>query len=334
MAVYPPIAFVLVKAFTVLAWRPALTVWLALSLVSLGLAWWLSVRVARRSRAGAAWALLACCAPATWWAFHEGQINLVLLPVLAGSALAADRRRGMLAGGLVGLAGALKGYPMLLAVHFAWRRDWRGLASCASVFAILTVAGFALTWPGSLTYVTDLLPVQLVASPGFVNHGLPAVARRYFEPNIYGTTLVASAPLAVLVGRLVPLGIVIVTLVGSRRLRPSVPLLALTALLPLLTTTSWMSTVVLATPTLAAGGALASRLGEDGRAGKLLLAAGALLTQISPLVRGLEVPYQAMARAVAEHDQLFYLWNLDLTLGYVAIWAGWLLLARAAARTD
>ncbi len=332
VASYPPIAFELVRGLTVLAWRPALAAWLALSLASLALTWWLVLKTVRPTPAGAAWALLAFTAPATWWAFHEGQINLLLLALLAGAALAADRRQGVLAGCLVGIAAALKGYPLLLAVHFAWRREWRGLASCALTFAVLTLLGFALTWPGSLAYVTHLLPVQMAASPGFVNHGLPAVARRYFEPNIYGSTLLASEPLAILVGRILPLGVVAASLLGSRGLRPAVPLLALSALLPLLTTTSWMSTVVLATPTLAAGAAVSARLGDRGRAGKLCLASGALLTQLSPLVRSLEMPYQSMARAVAQHDQLFYLWNLDLTLGYIAIWAGWLLLARAGAQ--
>ncbi len=329
VASYPPIAFVLVRVLTVLAWLPALAVWLALSLASVALAWWLATRAARSTPAGGAWALLAFCAPATWWAFHEGQVNLVLLPLLAGAALAADRRRATLAGGLVGVAAAVKGYPLLLAIHFAWRRDWRGLAACAVTFAVLTIAGFALTWPGSLAYVTDLLPVQMLPSPGFVNHGLPAVARRYFEPNIYGSTLLASEPLAILIGKILPLGLIAASLLGARGLRPSVPLLALSALLPLLTTTSWMSTVVLATPTLAAGAAVAAHLRERGRAGKLCLAAGALLTQVSPLLRALEVSYDSMARAVAQHDQLFYAWNLDLTLGYIAIWAGWLLVARA-----
>ncbi|HEX6548298.1 MAG TPA: glycosyltransferase family 87 protein [Candidatus Dormibacteraeota bacterium] len=326
---YPPIDVVLARPLTLLPWRPALAVWLAASLVAVVVTWWLVVRLTRSGRFGAALALVIAFAPDTWWAFHEGQINLLLLPVLTGAAVAAGGGRSGLAGALIGVAGALKGYPALIGVYFLFARDWRGMAWCFGVGAGLTAAGFLATWPASLDYLTRLLPVQLAASPGFVNHGLPAVARRYFEPNLYGTTVVASPLLSFITGKLLPLGLVAASLWAVRG-RPAVSLLALTALLPALTTTSWISTAVLASPALMAGLALAAGLGEAGRAGKLLLAAGALLTQLSPLLRALEVPFDSIRQAVATHDQLFYAWNLDLTAGYLCIWGGWLLVSRVA----
>jgi hypothetical protein len=328
IATYPPIDVVLSRPLTLLGWPAALALWLAASLAAVLLAWWLVVRLTGAGPVGMALALVVALAPDTWWAFHEAQINLLLLPLLAGAALAVQRDRSGLAGALLGVAAALKGYPALLGLYFLVARDWRGLGWFAGTGGVLTVAGFAATWPDSLVYVTRLLPVQLVASPGFVNHGLPAVARRYFEPNLYGTTLVASPPLSFAVGKLLPLGLVAASLWAARR-RPAASLLALTALLPALTTTSWISTAVLAAPALMAGVAVAAGLGTAGRAGKLALATGALLTQVSPLLRALELPLDASRRAVAAHDQAFYAWNLDLTFGYLCVWAGWLLVSAA-----
>jgi alpha-1,2-mannosyltransferase len=71
----------------------------------------------------------------------QGQMNC-LLAALVTSAWVADRRgRPALAGVLVGLAGAIKLFPLFLLAYFLFTRRWAGLA--AAVVAFLAVNGLA-----------------------------------------------------------------------------------------------------------------------------------------------------------------------------------------------
>jgi hypothetical protein len=77
--------------------------------------------------------------------FNQGQLNGVLLLLLTG-CWAADRSgRPWLAGALLGAAVAIKIFPALLFVYFAWRRRWGvvlGGAASAAALAGLTFAAF------------------------------------------------------------------------------------------------------------------------------------------------------------------------------------------------
>ncbi len=87
--------------------------------------------------------LLPFCLP-VYSNFMEGQLTLVLV-LLVTSAWALDRSgRSIAAGLLIGASGALKLFPIYLAVYFAARRRWRAVLAAAAAFAVLNLATVAV----------------------------------------------------------------------------------------------------------------------------------------------------------------------------------------------
>lgn len=108
-------------------------------------------------------ALVALWNPlAVWEIAHSGHLDALVLPLLAGAALARVRGRDGLLGALLGLAGAIKFTPLLV-FPALWRvRDtrgrleWRAPAACAFVLAVSY-----LPYLGAGTRVLGYLPVYV-----------------------------------------------------------------------------------------------------------------------------------------------------------------------------
>ena len=111
-------------------------------------AWAAALYLSARLAAGAgrvpplAYALpAAATAPYVWDTFLLGQVNLVLLALVLGSLLALRHGRPWLAGAGLGLAVAVKAFPLPVVVYFAARRQWAAVAStlltAAAVLALL-----------------------------------------------------------------------------------------------------------------------------------------------------------------------------------------------------
>ena len=73
--------------------------------------------------------------PFAWNTLVHQQADLVIDALVALGALAVLERRPLLGGVLIGLGAAFKGPPLLFAVYFLWRRDWRA-ALAVTVTAI------------------------------------------------------------------------------------------------------------------------------------------------------------------------------------------------------
>ena len=73
-----------------------------------------------------------------WSNFHLGQPSLVLLALMLGSFVALQARRGVIAGGLIALAAAIKAFPFIIIVYLLYRRSWVAVAS------LLLTLGFLL----------------------------------------------------------------------------------------------------------------------------------------------------------------------------------------------
>lgn len=104
------------------------------------------------------WALrlwpLVFTAPAVIVTVTRGQVNTLLLMMLAGMVLCAVRGRSFWAG--VWLAGAivLKFMPAFLLLYPLWRRDWRWLLGVAAGLGVLglVIPGVAIGWSKTLAY--------------------------------------------------------------------------------------------------------------------------------------------------------------------------------------
>ncbi len=83
--------------------------------------------------------------PYIWDTYLLGQVNLFLLVLVLGSFLALRNKRGILAGLLLGLAIAIKVFPLPVVIYFLFRKQWlAALATIASCVLFLAVAPGAI----------------------------------------------------------------------------------------------------------------------------------------------------------------------------------------------
>jgi hypothetical protein len=91
-----------------------------------------------------------------------GQFYIVLLAVLIAACWAHQRGRNTLAGALVGLAAALKIYPILLSLHLLKTRNWRAIAAGAAFILAATFLSVAVLGINmNRTYLLQVLPWAL-----------------------------------------------------------------------------------------------------------------------------------------------------------------------------
>jgi alpha-1,2-mannosyltransferase len=174
---YPPISAVVMAPLAVIPARLAGVVITAVTIVLLMAVTALFLRIAGLADMRGAWRRSAALLPLaaliepvrTTLAY--GQINVVLMALVAFDCLAPDHgtrpgfarlRIGRLTlvwprGTLVGLAAAMKLTPIVFLIYFVARRDWRGAATTAASFAVVTGIGFLLAGRDSVKYWTDMV---------------------------------------------------------------------------------------------------------------------------------------------------------------------------------
>lgn len=140
--------FALVASVNVTASRLA---WYGLNLIAMvaAIAWWTdALRTGGgRDHAGPSWsrlagrdvllALLAIAHPLQG-NFQHQNVNLVLLALAGGGAVALARGRDTVAGVCIGAATAMKAFPGLLLVYLAFRRRWTALSAGVATATLLT----------------------------------------------------------------------------------------------------------------------------------------------------------------------------------------------------
>lgn len=197
---HPPTAVALALP---LAWLAYDRAWLVWNLISLGLAgaglWWLARSGAVRLPAWSwllAAGLFALSHPLRQQVF-DGQLNLIILFLLAG-ALALDRSgRSAAAGAMVAGAAAVKLFPAFLLIYFVGRRDWRAVAGAAAggvaLFLLTTLVLGPNVW---LTYLRDVLPILGEYRANIGNHSLAGLASKLFASESRAHSLVNAPGLA------------------------------------------------------------------------------------------------------------------------------------------
>jgi hypothetical protein len=185
---HPPTTVLLVTPLAALDYPDAVLVWNLLSLAALGASLWI---VLRQLRIGcSAWSLLPIlsllllCAPLRHHT-HLGQFSLLLLLLLTGTWAAARTGRMGWAGVLLGLATAVKLFPVFLFLYFVTRRQGKAVLTGLLTLALLTGATLAATGPAAgLTYVEEVLPSLRQYHSSWHNMSLAGYFNRLFDPYV------------------------------------------------------------------------------------------------------------------------------------------------------
>lgn len=128
---HPPIMAVILEPLACLPPRVGAHLWFALELAMAAASLWLLRGLASRERPMPAgvWMLLVLCSvkPIIDELTH-GNVNLLIVFLIVLALVAYQRRRDLLAGGLLALAIACKVTPALFLPYLLWKRAWRTLA--------------------------------------------------------------------------------------------------------------------------------------------------------------------------------------------------------------
>lgn len=176
--VYPPLLAGVLRPVAALHYRAASLAWLGGNLALLVVLWRLLCRLSVTARRYRWWTLAALATlPAVYISWIEGQVSLLigalmLWCVVETTAATTDsaRRSEFLAGAALGLAGAIKVYPVLLIPVYVWHRRWRVVASAITVGVLAT--GFGAVIGGGLRPTEE-----------WFRRVLPSVAERAWPGN-------------------------------------------------------------------------------------------------------------------------------------------------------
>jgi hypothetical protein len=158
---YVPLTLFSALVVAPLAALPALAakrIWLAVNLLLLFGTGVLLTRITRLGARRAALVVLLAIVPLRAnFLFGQQHVLLLFLITLAAWAYFAGRKLG--AGGILAVASALKLYPLLFALMFIRKREWRALAGLVSGAIVLGGAALALFgWEPLRSYVVEVLP--------------------------------------------------------------------------------------------------------------------------------------------------------------------------------
>ncbi|HEV8584857.1 MAG TPA: glycosyltransferase family 87 protein [Methylomirabilota bacterium] len=157
---YPPFAVLPFVPFTWLGWRHAVMAWQALSVLLLVAAFFW---VARAARLGSVPALTLAAVFLAWEPLENsvglGQINQLVLALVALFVWALVSGRPALGGLALGAATALRFHPALFIAWLAWRRQWTACGVAAATAVVCTALATATVgWPATLEYATRVAP--------------------------------------------------------------------------------------------------------------------------------------------------------------------------------
>lgn len=309
----PPLAAVLAVPFGLLGEDPALAAWRGLSLLSHFAALALALRTLGVPRASplapAALGVWAFCWPARATFIH-GQWDAFFLLALTVAWWAERRRKGVLAGGVLALAGSVKPYPLLALGAFAARGRWRVVLAAAVGGALLFGLAYVLAGPRETQTFLERVVPHLGATTAYAeNQSLAGFVARLLEPET--RPVAAQSPAIAWISRLLALALLLpLGLLAKRQRRSAVgndlQYAAWVAAIPIVIPVAWMhyqQLLLLPFLVLAAawvrGAVPRPRLLEWGLYGLalVLVAFGDHYTVLGPLAGELWKPQQARVDA-------------------------------------
>ncbi|MGJ7908090.1 glycosyltransferase family 87 protein [Actinopolyspora sp. H202] len=207
--VYPPFALLPLSVFALPPVTVGVFLMWAADLAAIGMTLYLIVRhqwpgVGPRG----ALAVAAVALPLPLWlepvyaCFGQGQVNIVLMGLIAADCLVRDPRwpRGL----LVGIAAAIKLVPAAFLVFFLFRRDFRAALTCAITAVVCTLLGFAIDFKASMDYWFRYGPASSVAGHESVTNQsiMGVLARLGTQPMVqHGVWAVVCLGLLVVLAR-------------------------------------------------------------------------------------------------------------------------------------
>jgi alpha-1,2-mannosyltransferase len=183
---YPPFAALIMLPMAHLSWHGTIVVSVAASVVAAGaVLWWLVDPIARRQRWTRWFALaVAMCLAAAFEPMREtvnfGQVNALLLALVAGDLLRLVGRGSRWAGVGIGLATAVKLTPGIFVLYLLVTGRWRAAATATGTAVAVTVLSGALAPDASREFWTHAIwNTDRVGSLAFIsNQSLRGVVSR------------------------------------------------------------------------------------------------------------------------------------------------------------
>ena len=142
---HPPLTFMILAPLTFLPYTAARGLWVGMMAATFAFTgWWFLCSVGASRSAAVVGGLGMLALPIVQRDLSVGQNNSLLLIAIVAAWKVARRHGGIAAGALVGLAGAVKFFPLFLVIAFARERQRRAVGSAIAVCALITSASFAV----------------------------------------------------------------------------------------------------------------------------------------------------------------------------------------------
>ena len=194
---YPMVLGTLYAPFAALPFDEARLAWIAFKLLLLAATVVLLARASAPPGDGRRWlaivVLLFAAFETTVREFAIGQVNVVILFLLALASTSLARGREWLGGAALGATLLLKPIPGMILVGFAMRRQWRTVAAAAGFVALVTVASVAVYGlDAHLSCVSATTAVLRGFSRWWANQSVMGFLVHVGVPNQYSTVWLAA----------------------------------------------------------------------------------------------------------------------------------------------
>jgi alpha-1,2-mannosyltransferase len=205
-SLHPPFMAVLAIPFGLIPFQAAAALWLLFELLLLFVLAILATTPGGGFRP--TWrATLAFSVLLVWYPVFEelleGQLSMLLAVLLAGCVISLQRGCPALAGGLLGVAMAIKMFPAVLAGYILLRREWRVVLIAGTTALFLTGLSVVVVGPqGLASYLAGELPAGSRYLASETNSTLYGAILRFFGGGLLTRPLIdaplLAAPLATL----------------------------------------------------------------------------------------------------------------------------------------
>ena len=221
---YPPFFTLLILPLGYMPYQTAMVIWHLANLLMVALSIWLTAR-ALSLQLNATHALVVGLSFFVFdpivYNVNIGQVNLVILLLLAGTAWAWVRQREALAGVALGLAVSIKVAPIVLLAYFLWKRGIRlVIAAIVTIVACAAIGYLALGAQATIQFIPILTEFASEVDPWIANQSLAGflgrifIGDQYVSPLTYNPGLAAGLRYAI---GAVLIGVAGVVLIRSRR---------------------------------------------------------------------------------------------------------------------
>ena len=252
--IYPPLLAILFVPLTILPMQQAAQVWFFLNLALYALALVIISRAFSLSRlmgmAPLLW-ILAFLFPPALYTLYKGQVNIVILLLLAVTYWLCVRGRQVLAGVALGVASMIKVIPIFLLPYALWRRRYTLGLTAAATIVIIAIIGLAIVGVGPhRTYLSAVLPLLAQPRPNPSNQSLGGFFSLLLVENPYADSLIHDP----LLWRVLTLSVSAVLVSGvifvlwqcrERTHRTDLEFALIITTLPLITNIAWVDLFVL-----------------------------------------------------------------------------------------